>query len=488
MTRNRHRDSPILWQLAIKLLFISLLFGGIPGLAPVEAALASDQGCRITDIRFWQSPEEAQIVIDLSAPPQVTPLGTLTDGTVFFDIEKCVFRPGRQRYPLNNPFIQTLNVQARSDGSVRVYFRTGPGVTQRTFVLPRNEAKPDRVVIFLTEPAQNQLARRQQEQLEINRLKAGNVKIVVLDAGHGGEDPGTRGGGIIEKDYVLAMARLIKNVFDRDPRYRAILTRNGDYIIPLERRRQMAEQLGADVFVSIHVNYNRARHIQGIEVYYESPKGAVGEADRLVAELENQQDLVGGVGQTAAPPVAAKQDIVKKQAEIMYRSGQLAGRVEARLAQAVPGLGSRGVRRAGFKVLHSLAMPSILVELGYVSNPVDASFLRNPSAQLRLAQAVYQGVVDFLESQVQPGLDASYVEYVSQVEAARRAQEERARQARLRRQAMLARSQPYTVQKGDTIPKIVNRFKVGKSQFLELNQFSPNRKLKVGEVVRIPGK
>ncbi len=469
------------------LLFLVSGLVALAGLTPARATIATEQGCRITDIRFWQSPEEAQIVIDLSSPPRVTPLGTLTDGTVFFDLEGCAFRPGRERYPLNNPFIQTLNVQARTDGSVRIYFRTGPGVTQRTFVLPRNEAKPDRVVIFLTEPAQNQLARRQQEQQEISRLKAGNVKIVVLDAGHGGEDPGTRGGGIVEKDYVLAMARLIKNVFDRDARFRAILTRTGDYIIPLERRRQIAEQLGADVFVSIHVNFNRVKRIQGIEVYYESPKGAVGEADRLVAELENQQDLVGGVGQPAVP-VAAKQDIVKKQAEVMFRSGQLAQRVEARLAQAVPGLISRGVRRAGFKVLHSLAMPSILVELGYVSNAVDASLLRHPSAQLRLAQSVYQGVVDFLENQVQPGVDDSYVRYVSQVEAARRAQEERSRQARLRRQAMLAKSQAYTVQKGDTIPKIVSRFKVGKAQFLELNQFAANRKLKAGEVVRIPGK
>ncbi len=453
-------------------------------LLPVARA---ETECRITDIRFWQSPEEAQIVFDLSAPPKVTPLGTLSDGTVFFDIEGCLFRPGRERYPLNNAFVQVLNVQARSDGGVRIFFRPGAGVSQRTFVLPRNDAKPDRIVIFLTEPPQQQLARRQLEQQEVSRLKAGNVKIVVLDPGHGGEDPGTRANGIVEKTYVLAMANLIKSFFDRDPRYRAIITRTGDYIIPLERRRQIAEQLGADVFVSVHVNFNHARRIQGIEVYYESPKGAVGEADRLVAETENQQDVVGGVGQGPVAQIV-KRDIVQKQAEIMFRSSQLAQRLENRLAAAVPGLPSRGVRRAGFKVLHSLAMPSALVELGYTSNLVDASYLRNPNAQMRLAQAVYQGIADFLESQVLPGVDASYVQYVSQVEAARKAQEERARKARERRKALLANSRPYKVQPGDTIPKLVARFKVAKGVFYEVNDFSRNRKLKVGETIRIPGK
>ncbi|MBI3037936.1 N-acetylmuramoyl-L-alanine amidase, partial [bacterium] len=208
-------------------------------------------------------------------------------------------------------------------------------------------------MVFLSEPPAMAEQRRNQEQIEISRLKAGKIKIVVIDPGHGGEDPGARHGNIVEKNYVLMMAQMVKAFFDRDPRYKAILTRSGDYIIPLEKRPQIAEHLGADVFASIHVNFNKKRAIQGFEVYYESPKGAVGQAEHLVAENENQQDALGGVG-TVIPSFNGldKKSIVQKQASIMFKSRQFAEKVSFRFSQ-IPGLLNRGVKRAGFKVLHS---------------------------------------------------------------------------------------------------------------------------------------
>ncbi len=167
----------------------AFVIGFLPGVHAEEL--------RITDIRFWQSPEEAQIVLDLNGVPRVTPVQTLTDGTIFFDIENVTFRPGRQSYPLNNSFVQTLSVQERVRGGVRVFLRPADGVINRTFVLPANADKSDRIVVFLGEPARSAETRRVQEVEEIRRLKAGNVKIVVIDPGHGGEDPGARHNGII---------------------------------------------------------------------------------------------------------------------------------------------------------------------------------------------------------------------------------------------------------------------------------------------------
>jgi len=451
----------------------------------MQSRVFADQ-CRITDIRFWQSPEEAQVVIDLSDTPKVSPIGNLSDGTAFFDVEGCSFRPGRQNYPLNNLFLQYLTVQERIRGAVRILFKPGNGVIQQTFVLPKNPSKPSRIVIFLQEPLRAQEARRAQERLEVNRLKAGNVKIVVIDPGHGGEDPGARHDGIIEKNYVLGMGTLLKSYFDQDPHYRAVMTRTGDYIIPLNRRSQIAEHLTADVFVSIHANYNRKRAIQGIEVYFESPHGAVGEAERLVAESENQQDAVGGVATSQMSGGAAKSDIVQKQASTMFKSRQLAEKVGARMARAVPGLYLRGVKRAGFKVLHSMAMPSILVELGYMSNPNDAAILKNAEAQKRLSQAIYSGVRDFLEGKIQEGYDVSYFQYFQQVEAAKRAQAEKQRIAKERRAKVLARSRPYKTKKGDTVASIAGKFKVKVAELRELNNFGKKRQLKAGETIRIP--
>ena len=155
---------------------------------------------RITDIRFWQSPEEAQVVVDISAAPRVSPVSRLRDGTLFFDIDDCTFRPGRQRYPLNNTFLEVLTVQQKTKGLVRVFFRVPTGVEAKTFVLPKNERKGDRIVIFLKEPQATIQQKRNAELTAVKKLKAENIKIVVLDPGHGGEDPGTRNNGIIEKN------------------------------------------------------------------------------------------------------------------------------------------------------------------------------------------------------------------------------------------------------------------------------------------------
>lgn len=441
---------------------------------------------RITDIRFWQSPEEAQIVLDLNGVPRVTPVQSLMDGTIFFDIENVAFRPGRQSYPLNNSFVQTLSVQERVRGGVRVFLKPAEGVINRTFVLPASADKSDRIVIFLGESVISAESRRAQEVAEIGRLKAGNVRIVVIDPGHGGEDPGARHNGIIEKDFALQMGRLVKAYFDRDPRYKAILTRTGDYIIPLERRSQIAARNGADAFVSLHGNYNKKRAIAGIEVYFESPKGASGEAERLLADTENLQDVVGGVGATMGG--SSKQVIVQKQAQTMFLSRQLAEKTARRLGSAAPGMALRGVKRAGFKVLHSTAMPSVLVELGYMSNPSDAAKMRSSDVKTRLAQGVYLGVRDFLEGNIQQGVDAGYIDYVKKVEEEKKARAERLRREKERRARALAASKPYTVKKGDTVKSVAKKCKVTIATLRDLNQFGKNRALKAGETIRIPGR
>ncbi len=447
--------------------------------------LFSAENGRITDIRFWQSPEEAQIVMDISAPPKVSSVSRLSDGTLYFDIPGCLFRPGNQRYPLNNPFLEVLTVKQMQNDTVRVFFRVPFGVDAKTFVLPANDQKGDRIVIFLREPQSSILKRRNAEISEVNRLKAENVKIVVLDPGHGGEDPGTRNNGIIEKNYVMTMGKLIKAYFDRDPRFKAVLTRDGDYIIPLDRRREIAEQLGADAFVSLHVNYNSRKAIRGIEVYYESPKGAVGEAERLVAETENDVDFSGPVHPVNTQN-EVKKDIVEKQARIMNKSRQLAEKVEVQLGASVVELPSRGVKRAGFKVLHSMAMPSILVEFGYTSNLQDAAVLKDYNSRTRMAQGVYLGVRDFLLNPIEEGYDNSYLEYIRTAEARKKALAVKKKLAKEKSARERKKARTYKVKAGDSLSQIASRHKVPLAAILKLNNFNSKHMIKVGETVLIP--
>lgn len=448
----------------------------------------ASKSCRITDIRFWQSPEEAQVVLDISNEPRVSSVNKLRNGTLYFDISNCSFKPGRQRYPMKNPFLDVLTVQEKGRGVVRVFFRVPKGVEAKTFVLPKNQKKTDRIVIFLKEPEAKVAERRTIQLKEVQKLKSRNIHIVVLDPGHGGEDPGCRNNGITEKRFVMTMGKLVKAYFDRDPRFKAILTRKGDYIIPLEKRREMAERLGADAFVSLHANSNRKKAIRGFEVYYESPHGAVGEAERLVAKAENQVDFSGAFAKKKAQKFSklTKRKIMKKQAAMMFQSRQLANKVERRLRTSVKNLASRGVKRAGFRVLHSMNMPSILVEYGYTSNYYDSKILKNYTSKTKLARATYLGIRDFLLGNIETGIDSSYYEYIKRQEKLKKRKIRNRRRAKIRLKKARRRAKKYKVRRGDCLSTIAKKFRTKMSTIRYLNQFSRKHKLKAGVKIYVP--
>ena len=461
--------------------------------------LLANTNQRITDIRFWQSPEEAQVVLDLSEPPKVSDVGRLANGSLFFDIKSCIFKPGHQRYSLQNQFLESLSVQQNEDtGSTRVFFKVPSSVEAKTFVLPSNERKGDRIVIFLREPQAKLLQKQTAELNEVKKLKAENIKIVVLDPGHGGEDPGTTCNGIVEKSYVLAMAKLVKAYFDRDPRYKAILTREADYIIPLDKRREIAERLGADAFVSIHVNWNVKKAINGIEVYYESPKGAVNEADRLVADKENKADFAT-LGSTNPVLAASKNQIAQMQANIMDQSRQLAEKVEYKLGVALPNLPSRGVKRAGFRVLHSLNMPSILVEYGYTSSKIDSAILKDYTSRTKLAQALYSGISNFLQTKTEGGIDEEYLEYYRAMNAKKaKLEADKKKKAATKKTASKktasntskkpAKTQKYKVKHGDTLSAIAKKYGVSVQDIKTANKMKKTDVIKSDQILIIPAK
>jgi N-acetylmuramoyl-L-alanine amidase len=214
--------------------------------------------------------------------------------------------------------------------------------------------------------------------------------IIAVDAGHGGVDPGAIGhGGTREKDVTLAIARALAKALDAEPGMRAVLTRDRDQFLELRDRMARAHAAHADMFVSVHADSIADRGISGASVYVLSAHGASSEAARVLAERENAADLMGGIleDKGALRPVL----LDEAQSQIIGISASAAERVVSAL-EGVGELRRAQVQHAGFVVLKSPEIPSMLVETAYISNPAEERRLREPSQQARLARAIASGV------------------------------------------------------------------------------------------------
>jgi N-acetylmuramoyl-L-alanine amidase len=264
------------------------------------------------------------------------------------------------------------------------------------FSLPAQDDRPYRIVVDVAKPGAAAAEGRRLAGIATEK-KRERIRIVAVDAGHGGEDSGARaprGVGVREKDVTLAVARALVDELNRIPGIRGVLTRDGDYFIPLQERYRIAEKMKADVFVSIHANSSRRRGSgSGTEVFFLSLRGASDQADADLADIENAADLVGGV------PPRTENELVNilydvKRASALQQSQLLAETVLDHVA-ADRRLESRGVKQAGFVVLKSVEFPSILVETAFINNPKEARLLKSRAFQLEIAKQIATGVREY---------------------------------------------------------------------------------------------
>lgn len=225
--------------------------------------------------------------------------------------------------------------------------------------------------------------------------ETGRDVIVAVDAGHGGQDPGASGrAGTYEKHVVLAIARLLAARLNEQPGMRAVLTRDGDYFLPLRERIARARRAKADLFVSVHADAVRDRDVSGASVYVLSEKGATDEQARWLAETENAADLKGGVSLDDKGGTLASVLLDLSQSASIAESMRAAERVLETLG-GVSDVRKKKVQQAGFVVLKSPDIPSMLVETAYISNPADEADLLNDAHRERIAAAIAIGVRDY---------------------------------------------------------------------------------------------
>jgi len=226
--------------------------------------------------------------------------------------------------------------------------------------------------------------------------KIDRLVIVAVDAGHGGEDPGARGRhGTREKDVTLAIAKRLKAAIDREPNMRAVLVRDGDYFVPLGQRVVKARRVQADLFVSVHADAWVKPDARGSSVFALSERGATSAAARMLAQKENESDLIGGVNFGVRDPVLARTLLDLSQTATINDSLKLGRLVLSELGD-VNDLHKQSVEQAGFAVLKAPDVPSILVETAFISNPDEEKRLKDSAYQEKMASAIVGGIKRYL--------------------------------------------------------------------------------------------
>jgi N-acetylmuramoyl-L-alanine amidase len=283
--------------------------------------------------------------------------------------------------------------------------------------------------------------------------------IVAIDAGHGGEDPGAIGpSGTHEKNIVLAISKKLADLIRKEPGMQPVLVRDADYFIPLRQRSNIARKHQADLFISIHADAFHDSRANGASVYTLSQSGASSEAARWLAEQENQSDLIGGVSLNDKDEVLASVLLDLSQTA-STKASQVMGSAVLQQLGGITRLHSKQVQHAGFAVLKSPDIPSILVETGFISNHANEKNLRSGAYQEKIAKAILVGIQQYMRSSNQ------YNDFPTL--------------------QMAAMSSSHTIQRGETLSDIAARYSVSVTDLRTENKLS-NDNIRIGQVLKIP--
>lgn len=345
----------------------------------------------VQNLRVWAGPDSTRAVLDLDARVDYR-LFTLEDpARVVIDIEGTDLERTLDLDEEHSGVIRRVRHGVREGSDLRVVLDLEADARPQSFLLdPAGEYGHRLVVDLYPEDAQSP-DERVREAVR-SAMDGERDMIVAIDAGHGGEDPGAIGpSGTHEKSVVMAVAREVKERIDDEPGMRGVLIRTGDYYIPLQERYARAREARADLFVSVHADAFRDRRVRGSSVYVLSRRGASSEAARLLAQSENRADLVGGVKLDRGDDVLSSVLLDLSQNVAIEYSTRAAKAILDRLGRVGKRHRDR-VERANFVVLRSPDVPSVLVEVGFISNPHDEANLKQQQHRREIADAIVDGV------------------------------------------------------------------------------------------------
>ena len=411
-------------------------------------------------VRYWTAPDHSRMVFDVTmpVPHQVFLLDNPARLVIDFSNTKLL-KPLVQP-PKNHSLLSRVRSATRNKNDLRVVVDLNTKVTPKSFTLKPSKTSGHRVVLDLFSQAGSKVAssKKSQSKKFVTKTVANKARdiVIAIDAGHGGEDPGARGPkGTQEKKVVFAIAKKLAVMINKKPGMKAVLVRKGDYYIKLRKRMEIARAAKADLFISIHADAFKRSSVKGASVFTLSNRGATSEAARWLAKQENSADLVGGVKLSTKGDMLASVLMDLSQTATKEASGDIASHV-LRHFKTVGHLHSSKVQKAGFMVLKSPDIPSILVETAFISNPYEERKLRSSKHQSKMARAIYKGVVTYFNQNAPAG---SYL--------------------------ALKSNKRHTISRGETLSGIAQKYGVSMRSIKSVNAMASNQ-IRIGQVLNIP--
>ena len=358
---------------------------------------------QIRNARLWRSDDKLRLVFDLSGPVQYKTFSLTSPDRLIIDLSGAGLSGDFSQLALKNSGITSIRSGHFGKSDTRIVLDLVEPMQLNSFVLPPQEGQGHRLVLDLTNAtrAPRQIAAEPAPLVApVDKAHPKRDIIVVVDPGHGGKDPGAIGSkGQREKDVVLSIAQLLAKRLKREKGFDVKLVRNDDFFVPLRKRVDIARQHKADMFISVHADAAPRLTASGASVYALSEGGATSATARFMAQRENGADLLGAttlLNLKDKDPMLAGVILDMSMNATIASSLQLGNSVLGSL-QNITSLHQKRVEQAGFAVLKSPDVPSILVETGFISNARDAQRLVTARHQQAVADGLFEGLKRYFQ-------------------------------------------------------------------------------------------
>ena len=346
---------------------------------------------KVTDVRYWSAPDHTRIVIDSDQPLSFTTMKLKDPLRFVVNVKGARNSISPAKIEIGDKVAKRVRVGQFNRETVRIVIDLVKPINAEVFALKKHLDKLDRLVIDL-----ERSDLKQEKKAERLQQKSKEKFIVVIDPGHGGIDAGAVGrNGTYEKNVALALAKQLQSSLNQRKGFKAFLTRNGDYFVPLKKRVEITRDYGADFFISLHTDANFSRKVRGASVYCLSLKGASDEAAKVLAHRENASDRFDGVLKSNGNDIDLNSILVDLVHTQTINDSLRFGGMALHEMGKVHKIKFKQPKQASFAVLRAAEIPSILIETGFISNASDEKLLKSTSFQKKLANALSSVCIEF---------------------------------------------------------------------------------------------